>query len=79
MADVSDFFFFSSVLGAGKGRKSSRQKGGGYFMGNRERGGGVPRRGGGVVHTGAGRVLRGRGGGVNIFFRGRNVHQAFHS
>ena len=43
--------------GAGKGRKSSlRTDGGVTFVGNRERGRGVPRRGGGVVHSGAGRT-----------------------
>ena len=37
-------------------------------------GGGFPRRGGGVLHTEAGRVSWGGGGGLNFFFRARNVH-----
>ena len=57
------FGYFLFLVGAGKGRSSPRQEGGGDCLFWKQRGGGFPRRGGGVVHTGAGRVSRGRGGG----------------
>ena len=68
------FLFFLRFRGRGKGGRVRGEKGGYFLFGNRERGGFL-RRGGGVVSTGAGRVSWEGGGGLNIFFRGRNVHQ----
>ena len=73
LADVSDIFIFSSVSGAGKGTKSSRQKGGGLLFGNRDGGGSEEGRLGGAHRRWEG--VAGWGAGLNIFFRGRNVHQ----
>ena len=70
-------FFFCS--GRGKGESGAPGAGWGRFLIENFRRGGVSRRGRG---RGAGRVelgiffFAGGGGGLNIFFRGRNVHQA---
>ena len=74
LADVADIFYFSSVSGAGRGRISLRRKGGGYFYLEIERGGGFLRREAGWC-TPAWEGVAGRGGGLNILLRGRNVHQ----
>ena len=71
------FFFFCS----GRGRESSRRREGLVrFLIENPTGGGVSRRGrgrGGQEGVcGELGIFFGRGGGLNIFFRGRNVHQA---
>ena len=67
LVDVSDILNFLSARGGGKGRVRGIPGGGGGFS----------RRGRG---RGAGRVSAanwGIGGGLNIFFRGRNVHRDY--
>ena len=73
--DVSDIFYFF-CSGRRKGEFEAPGGGGQFFIENPRRGG-VFRRGGG---EGPGGCLQriwelGGGGGLNIFFRGRNVHQ----
>ena len=67
------FFFFFSVSGEGKGGCEVRRGGVGFFK-LKIPGRGGEREGGG---RGAGRVSTGNsgGGGLNIFFRGRNYRQ----
>ena len=78
LVDVSDIFlFFFCLLGEGEGGVRGEGGWGVDFLLKVPGGGGVSRRERG---RGAGRVS-GRigefgGGGLNIFFRGRNVHQA---
>ena len=76
LVDVLNIFYFSSVSGPAKGRRSPRRKGGGgnLVFGNRE-GGRVSEDGrrGGAQRGWEG--VAGGGGGLNIFFRGRNVRQ----
>ena len=67
-------FFFSSDSGVAKGRRSPRRQAGVLSFQIQE-GGGFLRRGGSVGRAGAGRVSVGRGGGLNILFRGRSSHQ----
>ena len=72
--DVSDIFNFFLLRGGGRG-SPAKGGGGADFLLNPRRG--VSRRergrGGGRV---SGRIGEfGGGGGLNIFFRGRNVHQ----
>ena len=77
LADVSDIFIFFFGSGRGKGESEAAGRGGGrIFIENPRRGGGSP--GGGTEGPGGvcselGIFL---GGGLNIFFRGRNVQQA---
>ena len=76
LADVSDIFYFF-LLGEGKGESEAAGRGAvRYFIDNPRRGGGSP---GGA--KGPGGCLRRigdlGGGGLNIFVRGRNVHQGF--
>ena len=73
------FIFFFLVGEGGKGSPRRREGRGRFFIEKARRGGGLSRRGKG---RGAGRVSAanwgifwGGGGGLNIFFRGRNVHQ----
>ena len=77
LVDVSDFF----CSGAGeRGRRPRRRPGGPVQIENRgrRRGGGGFRGGGAGGGKGAGGMsVRRGGGGLNIFFRGRNAHQAF--
>ena len=75
--DVSDIFYFF-LLGGGERGSPVRQEGGGVDFFIEKYQGGVSQgrgRGGG---RGAGRVSAGNlvGGGLNIFFRGRNSHPA---
>ena len=67
LVEVSIFLFF--LLGEGEGRESEGGGGGSNFYWKSQEGG-VSRRERG---RGAGRVSA--AGGLNIFFRGRNVHQ----
>ena len=76
--NVSDIFFIFSARGRGRGSLRRREGGGGFglFIENPRRGGVSSGRGA----EGPGRFMRqigafGGGGGLNIFFRGRNVHQ----
>ena len=74
LADVSIFFIFF-CSGRRKGESGAARKGGVDFLLKAPEGGGSL---GGV--EGSGGCLRrigdlGGGGGLNIFFRGRNVHQ----
>ena len=74
--DVLDIFnFFCS--GEGKGVRGPRKGVGGVgFLLKMPGGGGVSQQRGGGGAEGPGGCLRGIwGGGVNIFFRGRNAHQ----
>ena len=67
------YFLFFCARERGR-RNPRRQKGGGgsVFIENPRRGGGFPGGGGGRHREG---VWREFGGGLNIFFRGRNSHQ----
>ena len=75
--DVSDIFYFF-LFGEGEGGSEAPSGGGSVFYFKSQEGGGFPGRGGA---EGPGGCLRqigaffGGGGGLNIFFRGRNVHQ----
>ena len=81
LVDVSDFFF-SAWEGEGGVRGAGRRGGGGGIGFSLK----IPRGGGGALQDGRGQgagrvsaanwVFWGGGGGTNIFFRGRNVHQA---
>ena len=78
LVDVSDIFYFSRRGGEG-GVRGARRGGGSvfFFFIENPRRGGVFRRGSG---QGAVRVSAANwgiflGGRLNIFFRGRNVHQ----
>ena len=73
VVDVSDIFTFL-LLGEGEGESEAPGGGGDRFsIENPREGGGFPGLGG------AGRVSAANwgmgGGGLNIFFRGRNAHQ----
>ena len=83
LVDVSDIFFLFSVRCSGRGVRGARTGGSFFFcIGNPRRPGG-----GGGFQEGEGGRPRGREGvcgelgnfggrgGLNIFFRGRNVHQ----
>ena len=79
--DVSDIFYFFFLLGEGEREsKAPGGRGDGSFIENPTipRGGGVPGEegaegpGGYLGRTGE---VWGGGGGLNIVFRGRNVHQ----
>ena len=75
LVDVSDIFYFS-VPGRGERKEASEEVAGGRFFCSkyREGGGGSEE----DVREGEGRqgeCLWGGGGGLNIFFRGRNAHQ----
>ena len=72
-------------LSIGRQRVGAFKKLGGHFgyflffsVSGRGRGGGV-RRGGRWRGKGVGGMSVGRGGGLNIFFRGRNAHQEKHA
>ena len=74
MADVSDIFYFF-CSGTGKGESEGAGRGGRFFIENPTRGG-VSRRGRGVGRVSAANWgFLGGGGGENVFFRCRNVHQ----
>ena len=77
--DVSDIFYFFSARGRERGSPRRRPgRGGGNFLWKIPGGGGAfPGSGSGRGGKGPGGCLLGigRGGGVNIFFRGRNVHR----
>ena len=78
LADVSDIFYFF-LFGEGEGGVRGRRGGeGGRFL-LKIPGGGVSRRGaewpGGCLRQ---LGIFGGGGGLNIFFRGRIVHQAWY-
>ena len=76
--EVSDIFYFFSLLGEGEGGVRGARRGGSFFIENARRGEGFP--GGAEGPAGCLRRIwefRG-GGGLNIFFRGRNVHQGIH-
>ena len=78
LVDVLDIFYFFFLLGEGEGGVRGAREGGGVGFLLK-----IPRGGGGFPGgEGAGRVsavhwgiFAGGGGGLNIFFRGRNVHQ----
>ena len=73
--DVSDIFNFF-LLGGGEGgvRGTRKGRGVGFFLKIPGGGGGLAAEGGGV--EGPGGCLCGMwGGGLNIFFRGRNSHK----
>ena len=72
--DVSDIFF---LLGGGKGRGVRGARRGGWFFIENPRGGVSRRRGGGGERgrEGVCSKLAGGGGGLNIFFQGRNSFQ----
>ena len=78
--DVSDIFYFF-CSGRGKGESEAPEGGGGgRFLIESPRRGGVSRRGGAERPGGClrriGELWGGPGGGgPNFFFRGRNVHQ----
>ena len=74
-ADVSDIFYFSPARGGGRGSPRPPGGGGGRFcIENPRRGGGAP--GGPRGQEGVcGELGILGGGGLNIFFRGRNVHK----
>ena len=75
LVDVSNIFYFFLLGGGEGGVRGAGRGGGGDFLLK------IP--GGGVSRAGGGRGARGResvcgelgGGGLNIFFRGRNSHQ----
>ena len=71
------FFIFFFCSGTGKGESEGTQRGGVDFLLKIPQGGGVSRRGRGVGRVSAANwgFWGGGGGGLNIFFRGRNVHQ----
>ena len=75
--DVSDFFFFG--LGEGKGESGATGTAGGFGFSLKipGGGGGLPGEGGGGERGPRGclRGIWGGGGGLNIFFRGRNSLQ----
>ena len=74
LVDVSDIFYFFSAPGRRKGSPRRREGGDDFLL--KIPGGGVFRAGGGGGGWGAGRVFAGNlGGGLNIFFRGRNSCQ----
>ena len=76
LADVSDIFYFFFCSGGGEMEEESEVKGGGTFHLEIERGRvSAEGRRRGVRQAWEGVV--GRGGGLNIFFRGRNVLQVF--
>ena len=71
--DVSDIFNFF-LLGGGEGESEAPGGGGAFFLiENPTRGGGFPGGKGPRGREGIGEFWG--GGGLNIFFRGRNVHQ----
>ena len=74
LVDVSDIFYFF-LLGEGEGRVRGAGRGGRLiFIENPRRG--VLQRGGAEAPGGClRRIGEFGGGGLNIFFRGRNVHQ----
>ena len=75
--DVTDIFYFFFALGRGRG-SPRRGEGGNGFLLKISGGGGVSWAGGGLGGgRGAGRVFARNwgGGGLNIFFRGRNSDQ----
>ena len=80
LVDVSDIFYFF-LLGEGEGGvRGARPRGRGrFFFLKSQEGGGVSRGGGGAggCLSRIGEFFL--GGGVNIFFRGRNVHQVLES
>ena len=82
LVDVSDIFYFFSVRGGGRGspRRREGRGGGSFFYIENPGGGGSPGgegpRGWEGVCSEFGNL---GGGGVNIFFRGRNVHQVKHA
>ena len=80
MADVSDIFYlFFSARGRGRGSPRCWEGGGCDSLLKIPGGGGSHGRVG-AGGRGAGRVFAGNwgGGGLNIFFRGRNSHQEKH-
>ena len=76
LVDVSDIlYFFLFLLGGKGGGVRAGGRGGGVSI-KIEGGGGEVLQGGGVGEGRApGECLWGGGGGLNIFFRGRNAHQ----
>ena len=78
LVDVSDIFIFF-CSGEGKGESGAAGRGGeGQFVFKIPGGGGGGPRRGWEGRVSAGNLGELGGGGLNIFFRGRNVHQAFH-
>ena len=80
--DVSDIFYFFLIRGGEGGVQGHREgRGGRFFIENPRRGGLVGEGGrGGEGREGVCREF-GEGGGLNIFFRGRNARQGqvFHA
>ena len=78
LVDVSDIFYFF-CSGRGKGESEAPGGGGGIgFLLKIPRGGGISRRGRGREGVCGELGYFGGGGGLNIFFRARNVHQENH-
>ena len=74
--DVSDIIYYFSARETGRGQSEALGGGGGDFL-SKIPGGGVSWAGGGGRRASGWEGVCGefRGGGLNIFFRGRNVHQ----
>ena len=77
LVDISDIFYLFSARGRARGIRGDRERGCRFSIENprggisEEKGGG-----GGEAAKGPGGCLQGIwGGGLNIFFRGRNSHQ----
>ena len=79
--DVSDIFnFFFCLLGKGEGGVEAPEGGGGSVSLLKSPGGGLQDgRGRGAGRVSAANLGIGGGGGPKYFFRGRNVHQVFHT
>ena len=69
------YFLFFSARGGGRGSPGRRERGGSIFIENPRRGGLQEGRGQGAGRVSAANLGIGGGGGLNIFFRGRSVHQ----
>ena len=75
LVDVLDIFYFF-LLGEGEGGVRRDREGGGVgFLLKIPGGGGLPRGGEGAGRESAGNSGELGGGGLNIFFRGRNARQ----
>ena len=76
LVDISDIFYFFSARGSGRGSLGRQGRGGvGFLLKIQGEGGGLPEGGGGHERAGRGSAANLGGGGLNIFFRGRKVHQ----
>ena len=73
LVDVSDIFYFF-LLGEGEGGVRGARKGGGRFFIENPTRGGLSRRGRGREGV-CGEFGNSGGGGQNIFFRARNIHE----